>query len=139
MTDMKRISRQLTGGIVIMMIFGFVTGAAAETASRYDVLYSTDLEQMELEAGIMEVNLVEGYLIVGEQMVLLVDEDGLPPPVTRTTIFNRAGNQIPTEKLKVRQQVLIKGLAHESGQIIAVEITVLKQGRREGQQRKTNG
>ena len=132
MTAMKRIRRQLTGGIVIMMIFGFAIGAAAETPSRYDVLYSTDLEQMELEAGIMEVNLVEGYLIVGEQMVLLVDEDGLPPPVTRTTIFNSAGNQISTDMLKVRQRVLIKGLAHESGQIIAVEITVLKQARREG-------
>ena len=140
MTGTKRINRQQIGGLVFMvMTIGIVSGAIAEAPSRYDVLFSDTLEQTELEARIMDINLLEGYLIVGEQVVLLVNEDELPPPVTRTAIYNHAGSVIKAQALKVRQRVLIRGLAHPSGQIVAVEIQLMKQNKRQLRYRKTNG
>jgi hypothetical protein len=132
-TGIKRMGRQLTGGLALMMItFGLVAGAAAEAPSRYDVIYSDMLEPMELESSIMEIHLFEGYLIVAEQVVLLVEDEDVPPPVRRTVINDHAGNPIKVQALKKGQRVLIRGLAHPSGQIIAVEMTLLKQDRPAG-------
>lgn len=141
MTGKKRINRQLIGGLVFMMMMtlGIVAGAAAEPPSRYDVLFSDMLEQMELEARIMDINLAEGYLIAGEQVILLVEADEAQPPVNRTIVYDRAGNVLQAQALKMRQRVLIRGLAHPSGQIVAVEIHLVKQSRREQRHRKTNG
>jgi hypothetical protein len=78
----------------------------------------------------MEIHLLEGYLIVAEQVVLLVEEADVPPPVRCTAVNDHAGNPIKVQALKKGQRVLIRGLAHPNGQIIAVEMTLLKQSRR---------
>ena len=120
----------------LILMVGAAALASADEPTRLDVLYSDSLEQMELEAKILEVNLLDLYVIVGEQKVLLVEEEEAPPPVTRTKVTNRSGRTVGWKKLKPRQRVLVQGLQHPSGHIVALEISIIEKAKQRHQKRK---
>lgn len=140
MTGLKRLSRQAIGCIVsLVLVAAAGTMALAEEPTRFDVLYGDSLEPVELEANVLDLNLPERLVIVGEQIVLLVEEEEAQPPVRRTILYNRAGNKVGLQALKVRQRVLVKGLQHPSGQIVALEIQILKNADKSRLDKKRQG
>lgn len=124
---MKDLKKCITIYAVTLLFAGLLFGPRGLSAAEPSGLAgrAIPIERVELTAPIMEINLVDDFMVVAEKKIQLLStmKDGVK--VWITVFQDDNGNRISFNNFRQRDRVCIKGVRVGLGGINAHEITLL--------------
>ena len=124
---MKGLNKCIIICAVALLLVGLPFGSRGLSAAEPSGMAgrAIPIEQIELTAPIMEINLVDDFMVVAEKKIQLLSTMKDGAKVWVTVFLDDKGNRISFNNFRQRDRVRIKGVRAGFGGINAQEITLL--------------
>lgn len=110
-------------GVALLLVSVFLCEGGLSAAEQSGM--PTSAASVELTARIMEINLVEDYMVVAEKKIQLLSSVKEGVKVWITVFQDADGNRISFNNFRQQDRVRIKGVRGGGGRVDAHEVTLL--------------